>query len=85
MTPAGPAGGRSRSPTRCGTAHEQIGYQASIDEFEKLHPDIKVNIDNITYNSYEQKITAEYITGQAPDLFWVNTPWLGDGSSRTGS
>ncbi|HEY2240558.1 MAG TPA: extracellular solute-binding protein, partial [Streptosporangiaceae bacterium] len=58
-------------------AHEQIGYQASINQFEKLHPDIKVNIDNVPYNSYEQKITAEYITNQAPDLFWVNTPWLG--------
>ncbi|HEX4253821.1 MAG TPA: sugar ABC transporter substrate-binding protein [Streptosporangiaceae bacterium] len=58
-------------------AHEQIGYQASINEFEKLHPDIRVNIDNVPYNSYEQKITAEYITNQAPDLFWVNTPWLG--------
>jgi multiple sugar transport system substrate-binding protein len=57
--------------------HEQVGYQASIDEFEKLHPDIKVTIENIPYNSYEQKITAEFITGGAPDLFWVNTPWLG--------
>ncbi len=26
--------------------NEQIGYQKSIDEFEKLHPDIKVNIEN---------------------------------------
>lgn len=57
--------------------HEQIGYQASINQFEKLHPDIKVNIENVPYNSYEQKITAEFITGGAPDLFWVNTPWLG--------
>jgi multiple sugar transport system substrate-binding protein len=56
--------------------HEQIGYQASIDEFEKLHPNIKVTIENIPYNNYEQKITAEFITGGAPDLFWVNTPWL---------
>jgi multiple sugar transport system substrate-binding protein len=57
--------------------HEQIGYQASIDQFEKIHPDIKVNIENVPYGSYEQKITAEFITGGAPDLFWVNTPWLG--------
>jgi multiple sugar transport system substrate-binding protein len=57
--------------------HEQVGYQQSIDEFEKLHPDIKVDIENIPYGSYEQKITAEFITGGAPDLFWVNTPWLG--------
>jgi multiple sugar transport system substrate-binding protein len=57
--------------------HEQIGYQQSINEFEKLHPDIHVTIENIPYASYEQKITAEFITGQAPDLFWVNTPFLG--------
>jgi multiple sugar transport system substrate-binding protein len=57
-------------------AHEQVGYQQSIDEFEKLHPDIKVDIENIPYGSYEQKVIAEFITGGAPDLFWVNTPWL---------
>jgi multiple sugar transport system substrate-binding protein len=57
--------------------HEQIGYQASIDQFEKIHPNINVVIENVPYNSYEQKITAEFITGGAPDLFWVNTPWLG--------
>ena len=57
--------------------NEQIGYQQSINEFEKLHPDIRVDIEQIPYGSYEQKITAEFITGQAPDLFWVNTPWLG--------
>jgi ABC-type glycerol-3-phosphate transport system substrate-binding protein len=27
--------------------HEQVGYQQSINEFEKLHPDIKVDIENI--------------------------------------
>jgi multiple sugar transport system substrate-binding protein len=73
----GSSGGKVTLTYALWDAHEQIGYQASIDEFEKLHPDIKVNIDNIPYTSYEQKITAEYITGQAPDLFWVNTPWLG--------
>jgi multiple sugar transport system substrate-binding protein len=57
--------------------NEQVGYQQSINEFEKLHPNIHVNIENIPYGSYEQKVTAEFITGQAPDLFWVNTPWLG--------
>ena len=47
-------------------AHEQVGYQQSINEFEKLHPNIKVDIENIPYNSYQQKITAEFITGGAP-------------------
>ena len=56
--------------------HEQIGYQQSIDEFEKLHPNIHVTIENVPYGNYEQKLIAEFITGGAPDLFWVNTPWL---------
>ena len=56
--------------------HEQVGYQQSIAEFEKLHPNIKVDIENIPYGNYEQKMIAEFITGGAPDLFWVNTPWL---------
>ena len=51
--------------------HEQVGYQQSIDEFEKLHPDIKVDIENVPYGNYEQKTIAEFITGGAPDLFWV--------------
>jgi multiple sugar transport system substrate-binding protein len=56
--------------------HEQVGYQQSINEFEKLHPDIHVTIENVPYGNYEQKTIAEFITGGAPDLFWVNTPWL---------
>jgi len=56
--------------------HEQVGYQQSIDEFEKLYPNIHVDIENIPYGNYEQKMIAEFITGGAPDLFWVNTPWL---------
>jgi multiple sugar transport system substrate-binding protein len=58
--------------------YEQIGYQKSINEFEKLHPNIHVTIQQIPYGSYQQKITAQYISGNAPDVFWVNTPWLGD-------
>ena len=36
--------------------HEQIGYQQSIDVFEKMHPNIKVDIENIPYGSYQQKM-----------------------------
>jgi multiple sugar transport system substrate-binding protein len=58
--------------------HEQIGYQQSIDEFHKRNPDIHVTIEQIPYNNFQQKITAQYISGDAPDVFWVNSPWLGD-------
>lgn len=58
--------------------YEQVGYQKSVNLFEKEHPNIHVTIEQIPYNSYQQKITAQYISGNAPDVFWVNTPWLGD-------
>ncbi|AMM21215.1 hypothetical protein AX769_15070 [Frondihabitans sp. PAMC 28766] len=58
--------------------HEQVGYQQSIDVFQKRNPDIHVTIEQIPYNNFQQKITAQYISGDAPDVFWVNTPWLGD-------
>ncbi|MCU1527618.1 MAG: hypothetical protein JWP75_1381 [Frondihabitans sp.] len=59
-------------------AVQQVGYQKSIDEFQRRNPDIHVTIEQIPYGNYQQKITAQYISGDAPDVFWVNTPWLGD-------
>ncbi|BDZ49564.1 sugar ABC transporter substrate-binding lipoprotein UspC [Frondihabitans sucicola] len=59
-------------------ANQQVGYQKSIDEFQRANPDVHVTIEQIPYGNYQQKITAQYISGDAPDVFWVNTPWLGD-------
>jgi len=58
--------------------YQQVGYQKSISLFEKAHPNISVTIEQVPYNSYQSKITAQYISRNAPDVFWVNTPWLGD-------
>ena len=46
---------------------EQIGYQKSIDEFEKQHPNIHVTIEQIPYGSYQPKLTSEFISHQGPD------------------
>lgn len=56
--------------------YQQEGYQKSIDLFTKSHPDISVTIQQIPYGNYAPKITASFISGNAPDLFWVNTPFL---------
>lgn len=58
--------------------YEQVGYQKSIDEFTKANPHISVTIEQIPYANYQPKITASFISGSAPDLFWVNTPFLAD-------
>lgn len=56
--------------------HEQVGYQQSIDEFMRIHPNIHVTIENIPYAQYEAKLTQEFTAGTGPDLYWVNTPFL---------
>jgi multiple sugar transport system substrate-binding protein len=56
--------------------NEQIGYQRSIDEFERLHPDIHVTIEQIPYGNYESKLISEFVSHNGPDLYWVNTPFL---------
>ncbi|MBA8793142.1 multiple sugar transport system substrate-binding protein [Friedmanniella endophytica] len=58
--------------------YQQEGYQKSIDQFTAKHPDISVTIQQIPYGNYAPKITASFISGNAPDLFWVNTPFLAD-------
>jgi multiple sugar transport system substrate-binding protein len=62
---------------------EQAGYQKSVDQFEKAHPNIHVTIESFAYNDYQPKLTTEFSSGGGPDVYWVNTPmiasWLKDG------
>jgi multiple sugar transport system substrate-binding protein len=63
--------------------HEEIGYKQSISVFEQHHPNIHVTIEQIPYTNYEAKLTEEFTSGQGPDVYWVNTPflatWIKDG------
>jgi multiple sugar transport system substrate-binding protein len=63
---------------------EQAGYQKSIDQFQKAHPNIHVTIESFAYNDYQPKLTTEFSSGGGPDVYWVNTPmiasWLKDGA-----
>src|SRR6516225_9767083 len=62
---------------------EQAGYQKSINDFEKAHPNIHVTLESFAYNDYQPKLTTEFSSGGGPDVYWVNTPmiasWLKDG------
>ena len=55
---------------------QEIGYKQSIAVFEKSHPNISVTVELVPYGDYEAKINEEFRAGDAPDVFWVNTPWL---------
>ena len=56
--------------------HEEIGYKASIAQFEKTHPGIQVTVNDVAYPAYQTKLQEEFSSGTGPDLFWINTPWL---------
>jgi multiple sugar transport system substrate-binding protein len=35
-----------------------------------------VTVEQIPYGSYQTKLQTEFTSGQGPDIFWINTPWL---------
>ena len=47
-------------------ASEQSAYQASINVFEKAHPDIKVNIELVAWAQYWAKLDTSSAPARAP-------------------
>ena len=44
------------------------GYQKAIDEFEKLHPEIDVQMEIVPWSSQQQALTTGLTTGELPDV-----------------
>ena len=42
-----------------------------VRDIESRHPGLKIQVDNIPYNEYQQKITAQLAAGNAPDVIFV--------------
>jgi len=40
-------------------------------DIEKRHPELKIKIENIPYNEYEQKVVTQFSAGNAPDVLFV--------------
>ncbi|SHK62265.1 ABC transporter substrate-binding protein [Alicyclobacillus tolerans] len=56
--------------------NEEVGYQKSIDVFEKLHPNIQVTIEQYPWAQYWQKLQTEMAAGDAPDVFWDHVTYF---------
>lgn len=56
--------------------------QGVIDEFNTLHPEIKVTLEFRPADQYWDKLQTEYAGGQAPDATLINSNWLVPGASR---
>lgn len=48
--------------------------QACADEFNKLHPDVKITIESNTWDDYWTKLEAAATGGSMADVFWMNGP-----------
>jgi multiple sugar transport system substrate-binding protein len=56
--------------------NSEVGYEQSIAAFEKKYPWIHVNIIQVGYSTYWQKLTTEIASGSPPDLFWDNLDYF---------
>lgn len=55
---------------------EKPAYQASINAFEKAHPDIHVTIDVVAWAQYWAKLQTAAAGRDMPDLFWDHLAYL---------
>lgn len=47
-------------------------YNQAIAAFEKIHPNVKINLQSDTSTYYETKLLTELANGTAPDIFLVS-------------
>ena len=59
-----------------GDVEEAKIQQASVDEFQKLHPDVQVEFVRIPYNDYITKILTQFSSKMAPDVMAINAEQL---------
>jgi multiple sugar transport system substrate-binding protein len=55
-----------------------IAAKEQIAEYEKSHPNVKIDVQNITYDALHDKLLTALAGGDAPDLSWGLPEWLGE-------
>lgn len=58
------------------TWQEAAMIQPIVDEFQKLHPNVAIEIRDIDLGSYDAELTRAAQTGNLPDIFSVQNDWL---------
>lgn len=53
-------------------------YQQYADEYMKLNPDVKVEVQYVLQAEYVDKIKVAMVTGTAPAMFAGHPTWIGD-------
>jgi multiple sugar transport system permease protein len=48
----------------------------ALNDFERIHPDIRVKLENVPYALYTQKLLAQYAANVAPDVSMLEPPFF---------
>jgi len=59
----------------CGGGTERKGLEAVVAEYKKLNPDVEIELVDVPYSSYEQKIRLGILSGDLPDLVTITYPY----------
>jgi multiple sugar transport system substrate-binding protein len=65
-------------------ATDAIAAKKEIGDYEAAHPNVKIDVQNITYDAMHDKLLTALAGGDAPDLSWGLPEWLGE-LSRMGA
>jgi multiple sugar transport system substrate-binding protein len=61
-----------------GDIQENTILEGLIAEFQKLHPDIYVQLDRVPFGDYVDKLLTQFAGGLAPDVIFVSAENLAD-------
>ncbi|MDL4814211.1 ABC transporter substrate-binding protein [Actinomadura opuntiae] len=70
---SGDSGGSVTLTYRLWDDQQKVGYQKVMAAFEKANPDVHVKLEQLPYDQYWTKMTADAVAGTAPDVFWMQT------------
>ena len=51
------------------------GFYTALDEWQKAHPEVEINIEEMDQTSYQTKITALASSDDMPDIFMLKGSW----------
>ncbi|ADG98387.1 extracellular solute-binding protein family 1 [Segniliparus rotundus DSM 44985] len=72
------ADGRTVVTVRLWDKAVAAAYRTSLDEFERRHPQIHVDVRVVAYANYAIKLRTDVAGDGADDLFWVDGTYFGD-------
>ncbi|GAA2118400.1 ABC transporter substrate-binding protein [Actinomadura napierensis] len=70
---SGDSGGSVTLTYRLWDDQQKAGYAKVMAAFEKANPGVRVKLEQLPYDQYWTKMTADAVAGTAPDVFWMQT------------